>query len=130
MPKIMFVDTDERVVVEWGKSPHSRGYETLPFESFVSPERTSALVMSQNPDVVVIAPTLDNVPGMKVFTHLRSQIEYPGKLIINRPQGVIDSVVRCTPEQLAVQLGWVDRSAVESRREPRYFQDLSLHRQF
>src|SRR5512140_3833503 len=109
--RVMFVDTDEQVVVEWQQSSHCRGYATLFFKPFVSCERTSELVESLQPDVVVIAPLLDNVRGMDVFRHLREKTGYPGHLTINAPRGAVNSARRCTPEQLAVQLGWLFKPA-------------------
>lgn len=129
MTRVMFVDTDKRVVAGWVESPYSRGFETLGFEPFVSIKRTSELVMSQNPDVVVIAPILGDVRGMDVFHYLREQTDYPGNLTINGPRGAVNSgALRCTPEQLSVQLGLVFNPAVVARRVPRPFGGFSFGR--
>jgi hypothetical protein len=98
MNRVFFVDTTPKTAEAWQSSPYSDQFPSCPFAPFSDFAETVRLVEENKPDIVLIAPTLGAIRGMRVFAHLRLEAKVNGRLMIN---GVgVNNQTPCTPEQL------------------------------
>jgi len=89
MARVMFVDDMEsQILRQWRESGCDANHELLPFERFVSVDRTRMLVAMFKPDVIIVGHALGvrNVTGPKVVRALKDR-GYLGKVFANGTGG-------------------------------------------